>query len=119
MVQKVFLFRRGLKESKCVENSKKWELCPPAVMRNVKLSEYKRHSESRIQTIQFVCSGKQNKAAASSLLLKPLASRLDGCIWGERAGWGKGTRLPGSFLLSGRILYVPYRVGLEGAFWIF
>lgn len=47
MVQKVFLFRRGLKESKCVENSKKWELCPPAVMRNVKLSEYKRHSSRK------------------------------------------------------------------------
>ena len=31
LVQKVFLFRRGLKEGKCVENTKKWELCPPAL----------------------------------------------------------------------------------------
>lgn len=46
LVQKVFLLGEGLKESKCVENNQV-ELCPPAVIRNVKLSEYKGHSSRK------------------------------------------------------------------------
>lgn len=62
-----------------------------------------KQSESWLRTIQCVCSGSQNKADVSLLLLEPWAERQDGCIWGKEAGWVRGACLPCSCPVSGRV----------------
>ena len=64
----------------------------------------------------------QRKAEQGSCLLSA-AEAIDiqaGWLYlGGQAGWGKATRLPGSFPLSGRILCALCWVGLDEASWVF